>query len=355
MEQGFDGWVRNRFHVESSDIPDIASHIDPNLFEPDWTLPSGVDDLFGWLTSNQDVAMDQTGTYEPQAAVNATAAAGVGPPAAVSQLQAGQQAALPAPQHQVSGRQLAYLQQALQQQPQSTDMQLAMPAQQSQQQQAMFPAGAGFQAQLPAAGMAFPASPAFLQQQQQQQQLQPDIWGLQGMPYADNAQLAQAASAGAVAGTGADAAHLQHADSSGRSSPSSGSSKQQQQKSSRAPIGKGKAGGGQRKPRKVTDAQRAAHKRFRIRRKEQVCKHAWCCAVPDMCGMLCLARTCATCCSGTDMCQGVRPTVALPAPHAAGVSACMAERLGRLACNSLRVSQCTGAALAAHHASMCAT
>jgi hypothetical protein len=266
MEQGFDGWVRNRFHVESSDIPDIASHIDPNLFEPDWTLPSGVDDLFSWLTTNQDVTMDQAAPDQPdEAYLGVGIAAGTqtaAVAAAAGQMQVGQQHMLPA-QHHVSGWQLAYLQQAVQQQP---DMQMAMPAQ--LQQQAMFPAGAGYPppAQLPAAGAAFPADMPFLQQQQ-------GAYSTQDYNFNSSTQYADPVAAAAAAGGAGMASTqlLQHAGSSGRSSHSSGSSKQN---GSGAPVSKqsggAKQGGGQRKPRKVTDAQRAAHKRFRIRRKEQV-------------------------------------------------------------------------------------
>lgn len=268
MEQGFDGWVRNRFHVESSDIPDIASHIDPNLFEPDWTLPSGVDDLFSWLTSNQDVPMDQAVPHAPAVADTAAdAAAGLQAAAAAGQMHAGQQQqALPA-QHHVSGWQLAYLQQAMKQAP---DTQMTMPAQ--LQQQAMFPACAGYPApaQLPAAGAAYSAGAAYPadfaapQQQQLQQQ-----FGSHSFQDAYNARMqygGAAAAAAADAGLGS-MQPLQHAGSSGRSSHSSGSTKQ---KGSRAVATK-QQGGGQRKPRKITDAQRAAHKRFRVRRKEQVC------------------------------------------------------------------------------------
>jgi peptide/nickel transport system ATP-binding protein len=114
------------------------------------------------------------------------------------------------------------------------------------------------------------------QQQQQQQQFPPDLWG---------------AAAGAAAATHASTQPppLQHAGSSGPSaSGSSGGAAARKSKGGRAPTTaaatttttKKPAAAGQRKPRKVTEAQRAAHKRFRIRRKEQVGGVHVACCVP---------------------------------------------------------------------------
>lgn len=193
--------------------------------------------------------------------------------------QAAAAAALPLPaQHGVASWQIAYLEQAMQQQQQPTDIQAAMPAQQQQQQQTMYQA-AGF----PEAANMLPAyyHPALLHQHTQQQQFQSDLW---------------AAAGDGAAGHASTQLPLQHAGRSGpRASASSGrdsGSAAKKTKGDRAPTAaatttttptKKPAAGGSRKPRKVTDAQRAAHKRFRMRRKEQVGGCVWCvgsCSVP---------------------------------------------------------------------------
>jgi hypothetical protein len=259
MERGFDGWVRSRFHVESSDIPDIASYLDPSLFEPDWTTPSGVDDLFSWLTSNEDLRVDLTARHgSQQPYVPSIAAAGA--------IQAYRQ------HNELPAQQMHHLLQDTGQQ-QPLAMPLATPAPEQQQQYpGMFPAGAGHQtsAHLAAAGAAFPASQhTFLQHSQhaavQQQHKNMDAFLSAG----SNKEAAAAAGHASTsplqdAGDGtvqhkSSASSLQHNDSSLQQGVA-GSSQQQ----------KGSKGAGLKMPRRVTDAQRAAHKRFRVRRKEQV-------------------------------------------------------------------------------------
>jgi hypothetical protein len=268
---GFDAWVRNRLHPESADIPEITSHIDPNLFEADFPVPQSADDLLWWLNTNTDVSMDSATHVDPQAAAPAAAAVAVQPAAQQAAGQGPLQHPAGPQQQQFTSWQLAYLQQAVQQQPAS--VQLGMSAQQQQvQQPSMYPAGSDYPmlAQLPAASAAAPDNLAFLQQLDPSKALyswQPTL----DLPLA-------AGTAFTAAGAAGPGAALQHAGSSGslgcRTSPSSSSDKAQH--SRRAPISKAPAGapaaaaGKGRKPRKVTDAQRAAHKRFRLRRKEKV-------------------------------------------------------------------------------------
>jgi hypothetical protein len=253
MEQdGFDVWLRNRFHIDNSDMPDIFSHIDPNLD----SLPNGVDEMLRWLNPAEDLEMeDSEPTANPSTSVSAPAAAAAGPSAPLQAAQQNVPAQQPHhQQHHVSDWQLAYLQQTVQQ-----PVEILQAQQFMQQQQMML--GASYPSQdaagLPAVAGLFQFDPCTVG----------PFGGWQG-----NSQVLAAAAAGdgagdwAAAGPGMDAS-LQHAGSSGGSHPSSGSSKHLQQES-RGRVSKQPGGG--RKPRKVTDAQRAAHKRFRIRRKEQV-------------------------------------------------------------------------------------
>lgn len=250
MEQEFDGWVRNRFQVESSDIPDIASHIDLDLFEPDWTLPSGVDDLFSWLTGNEDLQVDLTANHDPQLTyVPAVAAAG----AAQAHTQHNE---LPAQQLQ------HLLQEAVQQQqPVGVPLAVQAPAQQQQQDLWMFPAGSSYQgsAQACVTEVGYPANAAVLQHGQQQQQPGSDAF----FSASDDCPAEAAAAAGH-----ASTAPLQEAGHGSLQQKSSGSSLQQDGAGSLQQ--KGSKGRAPKTSRRVTDAQRAAHKRFRVRRKEQV-------------------------------------------------------------------------------------
>jgi hypothetical protein len=252
MEQdGFDVWLRNRFHIHNSDMPDIFSHIDPNLD----SLPNGVDEMLRWLNPAEDLEMeDSEPTASPLTSVSAPAAAAgpTAPPQAPQQSVPAQQHHHHQ-QHHVSDWQLAYLQQTVQQ-----PVEILQAQQYMQQQQMLL--GASYPLQ-DAAGL--PAVAGLLQ-------FDPSTVGpFVGWQQESQVLAALAAGDGAgewgAVGAGMDAS-LQHAGSSGGSHPSSGSSKQQQE--SRGRVSKQTGGG--RKPRKVTDAQRAAHKRFRIRRKEQV-------------------------------------------------------------------------------------
>lgn len=331
MEQGFEGFegfVRNRFTIESSDLPDIASHIDPTCFEADWSLPAHVDELFDWLTFQPDTAMDaveQIQAYQPNTSAQPSPAAadpavGEGP-ATVGPSQrfpAGQLHAGPA-QHHVSEWQLTYLQQAVQQEQQTPDighsaqqqqqqnfMDVLYPAQQQQQQLTDMLLSAQQQQQSTgdlhliqqqqSTGVLLPGQ----QQHQQQQVLFPcSMTSAAAFPATgqDSFLQSHASTAAAsawqppyqyaepAAAAAGDAKSLANTGSGysnvSRNSNSSGSSAKQQQQHSSKPSGrrqaastisKGTAGhpASSRKPRKVTDAQRAAHKRFRTRRKEQV-------------------------------------------------------------------------------------
>jgi hypothetical protein len=266
---GFDVWVRNRLHPESADIPEITSHIDPNLFEADFPVPQSADDLLWWLNTNADVSMEPANFFHPQSGASAAAAVEV-PPAAQ---QAAGQGPLQhsGPQQQFSAWQLAYLQQAVQQQPQNAYSGVPIQQQQQVQKPSMYPAGPGYAmpAQPPAASATALTNPAFLQQ------FDPSTALYSWQPSLDPPLAADAAGAAGEAGTGAV---VQHASSSGslgrRTSPSSSSDKPQHNRrgpSSKAPAGAPAVAATKgRKPRKVTDAQRAAHKRFRARRKEKV-------------------------------------------------------------------------------------
>lgn len=219
-DAAFQAWLRERFQL--SDNPDlvhgISNHIEPVLGEL-WELMGASE-----VAHTQAAA---TALAPPEAAAAAAASAWPSGGAPAYQLHAAGDAPVPAalsPTTAMQGlEELLLLQRA------------------------------------PQVGWTGDLSWMQLLQQQQQQEAAPQhaLMAPQLQPHDSNTAPA-AAAAGQVQGAAASSARR-----SGGGGSAGGSG--------RARGGKAGGSDGARKPRVTTDAQRRAHKRFRVRRKEQVC------------------------------------------------------------------------------------